>query len=424
VKILPILPMSNTTNKSIENHIKGKKRFILNTLYYSLYTLVVLVIFYFPSPAYAIEDPLNYPNNIFGVHILFPSEINAAAQLVNSNGGDYGYATIPIQSGDRDIKKWQDFMDTAKNLHLIPIVRLATEGDYFNTSVWRKPVFIDILDFANFLDSLNWPTKNRYIIIFNEPNRGNEWGGKPNPEEYADLLSYAVTAFKSKNPDFFVISAGMDNAAATSNVTDANTYSSINEYTFFTQMHQAVPGVFNQIDGMGSHSYPNPAFSQPPYLTSNESITSFRYESDLITSFSSKKLPIFITETGWSRDSVPDTVIGAYFQTAYATVWNDNRIVAVTPFLLQAVGKPFETFSLLKNNGADTPSSLSIKQIPKIKGMPILNKTVLAAETDIDAGMFPLRNFSGKHDSSVENQKHNELFLSSVKMLAKYLLHL
>src|SRR5437868_13182611 len=88
--------------------------------------------------AYAITDPLQMPNNIFGVHILFPAELDNAAKIINSNGGDWGYVTIPIQSGDKSINKWQEFMNHAKELHIIPILRLATEGDYFNTSVWRK----------------------------------------------------------------------------------------------------------------------------------------------------------------------------------------------------------------------------------------------------------------------------------------------
>src|SRR6185503_18523404 len=122
-----------------------------------------------------------------------------------------------IQAGDKDVDKWQDFLNQCAKLHVIPILRLATEGDYFNTAVWRKPTSLDVLDFANFLTDLTWPTKNRYIIVFNEVNRGDEWGGQPNAGEYADILSYAVTVFKSKSPDFFIISAGLDNAAANTN---------------------------------------------------------------------------------------------------------------------------------------------------------------------------------------------------------------
>src|SRR3989344_4339022 len=109
----------------------------------------------------AIYDPLSVPNNKIGIHILFPDEIEKASELVNSSGGDWGYTVIPIQSSDKDLKKWQ-----------------------------------------NFLDSLEWPTKNRYVIVFNEVNRADEWEGKSDPADYARLLSYATIVFKSKNPDF------------------------------------------------------------------------------------------------------------------------------------------------------------------------------------------------------------------------------
>src|SRR5690348_16250176 len=150
-----------------------------------LISIMVFTLLFTANPAFAIEDPRASPNNKAGIHILFTSELNQAAKLVNSNGGDWGYVTIPIQVGDSNLKKWQDFMNTCKSLHLIPIIRLSTEGDYFNTSSWRVPDYSDILDFANFLNSLTWPVENRYIVVFNEVNRGDEWGGTPDPTDYA-----------------------------------------------------------------------------------------------------------------------------------------------------------------------------------------------------------------------------------------------
>src|SRR5258708_167695 len=144
------------------------------------------------KPVSAAENPLAVANNKVGIHILDPSEVSAAAQLVNHNG-DWGYVTIPIQSGDENPVKWQKFMNDCKNYHLIPIIRLATQGDYFNTQVWRTPNEYDIVDFAIFLNSLDWPTKNRYVIVYNEVNRADEWGGNVDPSAYAHLLSFAVT---------------------------------------------------------------------------------------------------------------------------------------------------------------------------------------------------------------------------------------
>lgn len=354
----------------------------------AVWCLVVSLFLFFGffQSAWAIEDPLVSPNNKIGIHILFPSELGDAARLVNSNGGDWGYVTIPIQAGDRDLDKWQSFMDECRNRHIIPIVRLATEGDYFNTTVWRKPNYADIVDFANFLNSLAWPTKNRYIIVFNEVNRGDEWGGLPNPEEYAQLLSFSVTVFKSKSQNFFMIGSGMDNASA-------NTAIAMDEYTYFTQMDKKVPGIFNQIDGLSSHSYPNPAFSQPPDQFTPESVGSFHFEQAHIRRLSLKTLPVFITETGWSSTQVPDEIIGTYFAQALSTLWSDPSIVAVTPFLLRANGQ-FTNFSFLDDNGNPNSNYKIIFNMRKTKGKPVLSASVLSATLLDSSGDVPIEHFS------------------------------
>lgn len=340
-------------------------KFFINLL--TLFILVSCFLFLLPSHAFAIEDPLAIANNKFGVHILFPEELEKARQLVNSNGGDWGYVTIPIQSQDKDLEKWQNFMDSAKQKHLIPIIRIATENYFFDTKVWRKPDGADVLDFANFLNSLNWPVKNRYVVIFNEVNRNDEWGGNPNPAQYAQILNYATEVFKSLNPDFFVISAGLDNASANS------------QYNFMIQMNREVPGIFEKIDGLGSHSYPNPAFSQPPWKTSNKSVSSFKFEKELVYELSGKNLPVFITETGWSREKRSENDIASYFAYAFEYVWSNTSIVTVTPFLLHAGTGPFLQFSLVNEDGTFNEISKTIQRITKIAGKPSINESVSSA---------------------------------------------
>lgn len=377
-----------------------------------LFCCLLLFIFlsFSVTQSFAIEDPKSLPNNKVGIHILFPDELPAAAKLVNA-GGDWGYVIIPIQSGDKDLDKWQKFMDQAKQLHVIPIIRLATEGDYFNTKVWRKPEFSDVLDFANFLGSLNWPTKNRYIVVYNEVNRGDEYGGEPDPADYAQLLSYAVSVFKARSQDFFIISAGMDNAAANGN--DA-----MNEYDYFAKMNQAVPGIFGQIDGLASHAYPNPAFAVPPSVHTDESITSFIYERNFIHQFTSKDLPTFITETGWSRDEASDATIASYFTQAFTTVWNDPDVIAVTPFLLNAGAGPFQDFSFMKPDGSPSDMYNAIASLPKIKGQPTVMQTVLAAA--IKVVPEPVERFT-----PTPQKPSLPLFIDQgLKNIGKWLLHM
>ena len=361
----------------------------------------ILIISHSSRNAHAIADALSVPNNRIGIHILFDSELAEASRLVNSNGGDWGYVTIPIQAADKDLEKWQKFMDDARNLHLIPIIRIATENYYFDTRVWRKPSESDVLDFANFFDSLNWPTKNRYVVIFNEVNRSDEWGDEVNPAEYAKILEYAVSIFKSKNEDFYIISAGLDNASA--NLPKE----SMNEYDFMLEMNNAVPGIFNQIDAIASHSYPNPGFEQPPWVISRKSISSFIYEKRLAELLADKKLPVFITETGWSSDRISRPKIASYFTEAFDSVWATDDIVAVTPFLFNAGAGPFAQFSLINNNGEKSEIYNAINDIQKIKGNPTQSETNTMYERNLKDMNLPTKDFTNYKEldnSSVKNR--------------------
>lgn len=324
---------------------------------------LVLLFFIFKGTSYATYDPLSLKNNIYGIHILYPEEVSEAAALVNSSGGDWGYVTIPIMASDRDLTKWQIFMDNCRQNHLIPIIRLATTGDYFVQGSWSTPSKYDIIDFANFLNSLNWPTKNRYVAVYNEPNRGDEWGGTPDPADYAQILDYAVQTFKQRNSDFFIISAGLDNASA--NIPGK----SMDEFEYMYEMNSAVPGIFDKIDGLGSHSYPNPGFSAPPSLL-RMGIDSFDYQNNLVEALAGKKLPVFITETGWT-DSISYSKQIEYYKTAFNDYWTKGNVVAVTPFILRSEQGPFLQFSFIKN-GEKTDLYKAYKGFSKTKGTPLL----------------------------------------------------
>lgn len=355
-------------------------------IFFALFFLLV-----FPQHIFAVENPLAVPNNKVGIHILFPEEIDQAATLINTNGGDWGYVTIPIQAGDKNLLKWQFFMDRAKTLHVIPIIRLATEGDYFNTKVWRKPTGEDILDFANFLSSLNWPTKNKYVVIFNEVNRGDEWGGSPNPFEYANILEYTGIVFKNKDTDFFVISAGLDNAAPTT----LGIY--INSITFVDQMFVFSKTVFNNVDGVASHSYPNPGFRQPPSINGKQGTASFIFEKEYIKQISGKDLPVFITETGWNTNTISQEQAATYYKEAFTTIWSNSEIVAVTPFLLRADLGPFQGFSFMRNNH-ETVMYQAIKDLVKIKGMPtVLPLPTLEEKNAQEQSVLGVKDFTGNN---------------------------
>lgn len=310
----------------------------------------------------AVYDPLSVANNRYGIHILNTSELGKAAELVNSSGGDWGYVTIPIQANDRDLKKWTQFMNDARSKHLIPILRIAS---FPVEDHWMAPNEYDLVDFANFLDELPWPTKNRYVIVYNEPNHKNEWGGFVYPEEYAQVLSRAVDIFHKRNADFFVISAGLDSSSP-------DGPDSLNEYSYLRIMNASVPGIFNAVDGISSHSYGNPGFSAFPNIYSRVNIANYRFEENLLSTFGINNPKLFITEAGWRNDLLGDTGASNFYRQAFGQVWTDANIVAVTPFLLSSVGGPFDGFSFTNQDGSFKNFSKDIQALPKTDGQPEL----------------------------------------------------
>src|SRR3989344_543595 len=266
----------------------------------------------------AIYDPLSVPNNKYGIHIADPQDIPDAAFLVNSNG-DWGYVTLVIQDNDRNTDKWQRIFNQMRRLHVIPLVRLATRPE---GNTWKKPQPEDIRDWKTFLNSLNWPTENRYVILFNEPNHAAEWGNAINPEEYADILASFAKELKATSPDFFILPAGLDASAPNSN-------STMDEEAFLRRMIAKQPDAVSLLDGWTTHSYPNPGFSGSPHALGRGTLRSYLWELSLL----GKQLPVFITETGWQHQSLTTETIAEYLKEASLGAWKDPRIVAITPFI-------------------------------------------------------------------------------------------
>jgi hypothetical protein len=302
--------------------------------------------------------------NKFGIHVSQTEDLTRAAELVNSNAGDWGYVTIVIQETDRNYEKWQNFFDLCREKHLIPLVRIATR---LENETWRKPSPQDIGPWVDFLDSLNWPIKQRVVIIYNEPNHDKEWGGAGNAAEYALVLDRALRAFPEKNPDFLVLNAGFDQAAPNSQTT-------IDEYNFLRQMEDSVPKIFTRLKGWASHSYPNHGFIGKPWETGKASVKGYQWEISVLKSLGANQdLPIFITETGWPHNGkfYSDKLTAEYFKLAFEEVWlKDEKVQAVTPFILNYPFFPFDNFSWLDSSGEPYIQFETVKSLAKTKGDP------------------------------------------------------
>ena len=329
---------------------------------YILLILLFIVALFVVSRVDAKYDPLTTSNNKVGIHILSESEIAEAAELVNSNGGNWGYVTLVIREDERDEGRWVSFFNQLKTKRLIPIVRLATK---IENGSWAKPDQDSAQDWKSFLDKLPWPVTNRYIVVFNEPNHKGEWGGELNPSEYALVLDSFIKEF---NSDYFVLPAGLDLAAP-------NSASTMNSIKYMESMESAVPGIFERIDGWTSHSYPNPGFSGSPYATGKTSIRGYEWElTYLRTKFGVENLPVFITETGWARsDWLTPEIVAEYYDTAFGQIWTDPQIIAVTPFLLRYDDAQFSkfAFAVAKVEASYYPQYDTVMQIPKKNGHPL-----------------------------------------------------
>jgi hypothetical protein len=283
---------------------------------------------------------------VLGVHILNTGEVDKADQLLKPNSNDsWRYVTIPLSLTDLEKKEeWQKFFDVAQEKKLIPIVRLVTK---FENGAWKVPNKKEVVELIDFLNELNWPTSERYVVVFNEPNHSKEWGGQVNPEGYAQTLRFASNWAHATNSDFKVLPAGLDLAAPNGSIT-------LEAFNYLDRMYAYDPEIFNYVDDWNSHSYPNPGFSSSPQRNGQNSLQGFKYELDYLKQKTGRDYQVFITETGWSENNTTRRWLASYYQYAIQHVWSDPRVKAVTPFILQGDPGPFASFSFINKSGQPT----------------------------------------------------------------------
>ena len=328
--------------------------------------ILFLALFFLPLSLFAAT-----PNNKFGISLAQPhlEDFPKVRELVNSNSGDWGYITLIVQENDRDKNKWQDIFNRLRQDHLIPIIRLATQPEGEN---WRRPEVKDIQSWVDFLDSLNWVVKNRYVVLFNEPNHGSEWGGEVDIKSYAEVSLEFAKKLKEKNKDFFVMLAGFDASAP-------SWMPGLEDEEVFLQGLTLVEGqtLWSYLDGLSSHSYPNPGFSGSPYAMGRGTVRTYEWELELLRQLGvTEELPVFITETGWKRGS--ETAVADNFQITFDQIWGpDSRVVAVTPFVFDYQGEPFLEFSwktpsakASEGQGNFYQQYYTVQAMSKIKGEP------------------------------------------------------
>ncbi len=351
--------------------------------------LLFLLLFNFSRPILASD-------NIFGLHLTQTSDIQSAKEIINSSGGDWGWATIVIRPDQLDKNIWQDFFNNCRRYHIIPIIRLASKPVGPN---WTRPDSDEIDKMATFLNSLIWPTKIQHIILYNEINHGQEWGGQVDIKNYVNTSLYIIDKYKTLNPNFFILSTGLD-LAAPSKLPDFesanNVYQQINNYK---------PQYFELIDGIASHSYPNHGFIGNPNDTGQYSILGYKWELEYLKSLGVKKeLPVFITETGWphregivKNNKFYTTETTANFYLNALNIWQgDKNIKAVTPFIYNYPNEPFDHFSWLDSNEKLYPTYQKIVLLQKSKNDPEQIAKHQAEKIHLPLLILPDHQYSGR----------------------------
>jgi len=349
----------------LKNIITTKNK---NGLIFKIFSFLLLLLFTKTKDINAYDD-LSWAKNKFGIHVNSnPEELAQANDLLNNQGGDWGWVTVVIREDELNFNQWQDYFNKCRELHLVPIVRIATQAE---NRFWQKPSNEITKKIADFLNQLNWPEEQKFVIVYNEPNQGQEWSGQVNPKEYFEILEFATDYFHGLDKNFFILSAGLDLAAPNKNPL----FMSAEE--FYRQGFLYKPEVFEKIDGLSSHSYPNHGYVGLPTDTGKTSIKGYLWELRYLANLGlKKKLPVFITETGWPHkeggqknyynvEKVAELLTKAY------QIWaGDEKVIAITPFILNYPFGEFAKFSWLDINQRPYPHYQATKEIQKISQLP------------------------------------------------------
>jgi hypothetical protein len=313
-----------------------------------------------PTDARAQSAPPASPpgNNPVGINLVRwtePPFLRAAAELVNSNGGDWGYVTIVVVDDDRrDPQRFQRLLDLCALYHLTPIVRVGTA---FNPALqaWNHPGNYDAYLWRVFFGQIRWPTALHYLLVGNEPNLGREWGGAVDPAGYARYLATWIDVFAS-DPRYRIFNAALDAS------NDTLLPDRMDEFEFIEGMRAAVPNLFARLHGWASSPY--------HFWWGTELRYTYRaYETELEAI--GRELPVIVTE--FHPAHVDDALqIAGYYETAFSHWLADPRVIAATPMFWNPESNRFWMYGVNGDGSVAQPSPtyFRIKSFPKVAGSP------------------------------------------------------
>lgn len=298
------------------------------------------------------------PNNPVGINLTRWTDLpylRATAELVNSNGGDWGYVTMLLLDEDRrDPLRIQRLFDQCAQLHLTPIIRVGTSFDVAQ-QLWKRPAPGDPYLWRVFFDQLRWPTTARYILVGNEPNLSREWGGVVDPAGYALYLARWPGVF-AHDARYWIFNGALDAS------NDTLMPDRLDEFEFLEGMRAAVPDIFARLHGWASSPY--------HFYWGTELRYTYRaYESELAAI--GRELPVIITE--FHPQHVEDPIhVANWYDTAFAHWLADPRVLAATPMFWNPESERFWMYGVRRDGLLETtsPTYHRIRRLRKVTGSP------------------------------------------------------
>jgi hypothetical protein len=293
---------------------------------------------------------------MLGVHLLSTQDLDQAEELLKVDVSysedqlvaadqDWHLVTIPLTFADlNQAQRWQQFFRQCQQQHFIPIVRLATQ---VRDGAWQRPNRQQVVAMFNFLNGLDWPTEQLYVVVFNEVNHAKEWGGAVDAASYVEILDFAARWAHTEDKNYVVLPAALDLDAP-------NGAETMEAFTYLHKMYRLDPEIFDQIDVWNSHSYPNPGFSASPVRSGKNSVRGFLHELGFLKEKTGRDYQVLITETGWKANATTKPWLEHYYLYAMQHVWSHPQVIGVTPFVVKGAPGPFADFSFF--SAADQPT--------------------------------------------------------------------
>lgn len=320
------------------------------------YQAKILATFFSFCLLFFIMQPVKAAGEVLGIHILHPDEVKSARRIFEDDS--WRYITIPLTLEDtKSWATWQNFFDEAARQKIIPIIRLTTSYDPA-IDAWKIPTRKEITTLVAFLSSLNWHQNEKFVIVFNEVNHAKEWGNRIDPLTYAEALKFTSNWLHSEGLNYKVLPAAMDLAAN-------NSRDTMEAFNYLERLYQIDPEIFDYLDYWNSHSYPNPDFAASPTRLGKNSVRGFTYEFNYLKNKTGRDFQVFITETGWASSYLTNYYLDDYYLYALQHIWSDDKVKAVTPFVMKGSPGPFASFSFFDASDNPTVQFFAIKKALK-----------------------------------------------------------